>query len=222
MNSVPTHRPLSLSENTLATPSNSDANSLTLTGNTSFNFLSSPLSNFVLYNENIPPEKGDASNGTREVFCIRCTTYVKHRRERYSKSAACVRIQNQPGLQNFEAKACTNVPIVCKFCLEVHWKYNMHQHLLAQHPGWEASTVQGRELQDFRVKIAITDEEESKLGIPEPKQGLYCLDIPAMRHSNPMLLPSIRDRRSESRCADFTYPATSTFKFTPPFAFLNR
>ena len=65
----------------------------------------------------------------------------------------------------------------------------MHQHLLAQHPGWGASTVQGRELQDFRDKIAITEEEESKLRIPEPKQGLYCLDIPAMRHSNPMLLP---------------------------------
>jgi len=44
----------------------------------------------------------------------------------------------------------------------------VQQHLLA---GWEASAIQGRELQDFRDKIAIPDEEESKLGMPEDQRG---------------------------------------------------
>jgi len=51
--------------------------------------------------------------------------------------------------------------------LPIHWKYNIQQHLQAQHPSWEANVIQGRELQEFRDKIIITDQEETKSRILE-------------------------------------------------------
>ena len=83
----------------------------------------------------------------------------------------------------------------------MHWKYNIREHLQAQHPSWEANVLQGRELQEFRDKIAIANEEETKLGIPEDRQGWYrpgVSDLSDMRHANPLLLPSIRDGHGES------------------------
>jgi hypothetical protein len=35
-------------------------------------------------------------------------------------------------------KPCTNVPIMCKFCHDVHWKHNMRHHLQEWHPSWES------------------------------------------------------------------------------------
>ncbi|KAJ7938920.1 hypothetical protein B0H13DRAFT_1581618, partial [Mycena leptocephala] len=35
------------------------------------------------------------------------------------------------------AHPCTNVPIRCILCQDVHWKYNMEQHLRDRHPKWE-------------------------------------------------------------------------------------
>jgi len=58
------------------------------------------------------------------------------------------------------------------FKLSVHWKYNIHQQLQAQHPSWEPNVLQGRELQEFRDKIMITDEEETKSRIPEDQRDL--------------------------------------------------
>ena len=66
----------------------------------------------------------------------------------------------------------SNVPIQCKFCLNVHWKYNMHWHLQEWHPSWENNMTTGAsELNEFHKKITITSEEENRLKIPESKQG---------------------------------------------------
>ncbi|KAL1744686.1 hypothetical protein HDZ31DRAFT_20623, partial [Schizophyllum fasciatum] len=37
----------------------------------------------------------------------------------------------------YNSKPCTNVPIQCAFCKELHWKYNLPQHLRDAHAGWE-------------------------------------------------------------------------------------
>jgi hypothetical protein len=64
----------------------------------------------------------------------------------------------------FQAKQYTNVPVLCKFCSEVHWKYNIHQHLSEQHRGWRQCLQDDIE---FLNKIAIVYQEEAALGIPE-------------------------------------------------------
>jgi hypothetical protein len=94
-------------------------------------------------------------------------------------------------------KACTNVPIECRLCKKVHWKYNMHQHLQVQHPSWETNVLDGRELQEFCNKIEITREEETALGVPDNRQGLYVVSAD-VRHANPLYLPSVRDERGDS------------------------
>ncbi|KAF8055318.1 hypothetical protein FPV67DRAFT_1789064 [Lyophyllum atratum] len=99
-------------------------------------------------------------------------------------------------------KACTNVPVQCRLCTEVHWKYNMHQHLQARHPCWEENVSEGRELQEFRDKITITHEEECELGIPEHRRGSWHIVgqnmSPDVRHANPLYLPSVRDEHGDS------------------------
>ena len=40
-----------------------------------------------------------------------------------------------------------------------------------QHPSWEKRAVPGSVLMEFRNSITITNEEETKLGIPEDYQG---------------------------------------------------
>ncbi|KAL1713428.1 hypothetical protein EV715DRAFT_167478, partial [Schizophyllum commune] len=37
----------------------------------------------------------------------------------------------------YNSKPCTNVPMRCAFCKEVHWKYNLPRHLQDKHIGWE-------------------------------------------------------------------------------------
>jgi len=47
----------------------------------------------------------------------------------------------------------------------------------------------------------ITDEEETKLGIPEDQRGWYrpgISDLSDVRHTHPSLLPSIRDGHGDS------------------------
>jgi hypothetical protein len=51
-------------------------------------------------------------------------------------------------------KACTNVPIKCDFCSEIHWKYNIHLHLQERHASWEQ---RGDEVK-FHEKVGHTRE----------------------------------------------------------------
>jgi hypothetical protein len=92
-----------------------------------------------------------------------------------------------------QTKPCTNVSITCKLCTEVHWKYNVHQHLSERHRGWQQYL---KDDNDFLNKIAITNEEA--LGIPENKRGVLATasdsyDACYMNH-----LPSIQDHRDDS------------------------
>ncbi|KAI5821656.1 hypothetical protein K523DRAFT_257947 [Schizophyllum commune Tattone D] len=61
-----------------------------------------------------------------------------------------------------KSKPCTNVPLRCPLCPDVHWKYNMEQHLAEKHPDRE-----GRLSNEFLQLICITMDEKSKLGVPE-------------------------------------------------------
>jgi hypothetical protein len=103
-----------------------------------------------------------------------------------------------PASKISKQKACTNIPIRCKFCTDVHWKYNIHRHLQERHPSWESKIAES-ELKDFREKIAITNEEENRLKIPENRQGWATVrytDVHDLRHLGH--LPSIHDERGDS------------------------
>lgn len=110
-------------------------------------------------------------------------------------------------------KSCTNVPIKCKFCLDVHWKYNIHQHLQEWHGSWE----QRGDYTKFREKITISSVEEERLGIPDDLVGRS-----VMRHLNydaahMDCLPTIHDLHGESpRRARNTQPIYNPA--TVPFA----
>ncbi|KAF8830288.1 hypothetical protein HHX47_DHR2000511 [Lentinula edodes] len=67
----------------------------------------------------------------------------------------------------------TNVPLTCPFsaCREVHWKYNMKNHLLDRHPGWK-NNVSSAVAAEFDPKFMISREEELALGIPSDKVGV--------------------------------------------------
>ena len=47
----------------------------------------------------------------------------------------------------------------------------MHPNLQELHPSWEKSAVPGSVLMEFRNAITITNEEETKMRIPENYQG---------------------------------------------------
>ncbi|KAF8229202.1 hypothetical protein L208DRAFT_1402529 [Tricholoma matsutake] len=66
-----------------------------------------------------------------------------------------------PASRISKQKACTNVPIQCKFCPNIHWK---NDTLLGK-------AMRPQELNEFCEKITITNEEENRLKIPESKQG---------------------------------------------------
>lgn len=74
-----------------------------------------------------------------------------------------------------ETKPCTNVPLRCLLCPTTdtyHWKYNMRQHLDDRHPDWRGTIHSGsKEFRAFQQEIAISSEEEARIGIPEAKHG---------------------------------------------------
>jgi len=82
INSVHSVKPHSFSsDNATLPPSFNQIDCNTPTGNTPLN-LTFFATSTVTYDENTPPlERGDASKSTREVYCPRCDTYVKHGQE---------------------------------------------------------------------------------------------------------------------------------------------
>ena len=82
INSVHSVKPHSFSsDNVTLPPSFNQIDCNTPTSNTPLN-LTFFATSTVTYDENTPPlETGDASKSTREVYCLRCDTYIKHRRE---------------------------------------------------------------------------------------------------------------------------------------------
>ncbi len=77
----------------------------------------------------------------------------------------------------FVVTLISNVPVECLICHDVHWKYIIRCHLQERHPSWERNLAQGNDLNDFRDKILITNEEEAKLGIPEDRLLLHRMPI---------------------------------------------
>ena len=76
----------------------------------------------------------------------------------------------------------------------MHW--DILNHLRARHPSREENVLDGRELQEFREKMKITPDEETRLGIPDDRQGFHVVNL-SVRHENPLHLPSICDVRGE-------------------------
>jgi hypothetical protein len=60
------------------------------------------------------------------------------------------------------SKPCTNVPTRCSLCPEVHWKYNILDHLMERHPLWQ-SQVNAKTRQAWE----ISDEEKQRFGMTE-------------------------------------------------------
>ena len=67
-----------------------------------------------------------------------------------------------PASKVSKQKACTNVPIQCSLCDDIHWKYNMRRHLRDRHGKWETSLTKAIQ-EEIRKKILITIEEEERL-----------------------------------------------------------
>jgi hypothetical protein len=61
------------------------------------------------------------------------------------------------------AHPCTNVPIQCILCQDVHWKYNMEQHLRDRHPKWEL-TKSRADRDVFAAVFSIPELERRNLG----------------------------------------------------------
>ena len=112
-------------------------------------------------------------------------------------------------------KACTNVPIECLICNDVHWKYNMRRHLQERHPSWETNIAPGRNLHEFCTKITITNEEEARLGIPEEYQGRSVVAQAAYDACRSQHLPSTRDIHGDSP----RRPRHARFRDTSPLPF---
>jgi len=112
-------------------------------------------------------------------------------------------------------KACTNVPIECLVCNDVHWKYNMHRHLQERHPSWETNIAPSRNLHEFRNRITITNEEEAKLGIPEEYQGRSVVAEAAYDARRSQHLPSTRNVHGDSP----RRPRHAHFRDTTPLPF---
>ncbi|KAJ7251090.1 hypothetical protein C8J57DRAFT_1078413 [Mycena rebaudengoi] len=59
-------------------------------------------------------------------------------------------------------KPCTNVPIRCSLCTEIHWKYNFPRHLKDKHPSWEV-TMPEESRDEFSAKISVTKMRNTDL-----------------------------------------------------------
>lgn len=109
-------------------------------------------------------------------------------------------------------KACTNVPIRCEFCVEVHWKYNYHRHLQERHKSWN----QRGDVRAFSAKIEITAEEEQRLHVPQDNVGCNStLDAAIYDERRMGCTPSIRDPHNDSPRRPRHYQQTSP---SPPLA----
>ncbi|KAJ7120361.1 hypothetical protein C8R44DRAFT_877797 [Mycena epipterygia] len=87
--------------------------------------------------------------------------------------------QIKAALKRSDAKPSTNTPLKCPLCPQVHWKYNMAQHLQDKHPTWDVVTEESQR-RVLRTMITLSDEEQIKLGVPPAKsdsqthqQGLH-------------------------------------------------
>ncbi|KAL1697942.1 hypothetical protein EV121DRAFT_218888, partial [Schizophyllum commune] len=104
------------------------------------------------------PSSSSGENGTCSV------TIVMHGKTPKA-SSSCSRayaFKIDTASQVTKSKPCTNVPLRCCLCQDVHWKYNMEQHLTDRH-----SDHGGRIPDEFLALIKITEDEKSRLGIPE-------------------------------------------------------
>jgi len=85
------------------------------------------------------------------------------------------------------SKPCTNVPTRCTLCPEVHWKYNIFNHLAERHLSWQ-SQVNATTRQTWE----ISDEEKKKFASTEVATQAVSSAEPLASHGV-MLLSSINE-----------------------------
>lgn len=57
-----------------------------------------------------------------------------------SINGACQLCIDQFSIEDTEAETLYQCPHYCKFCHDVHWKYNMRHHLQEWHPSWDVES----------------------------------------------------------------------------------
>ena len=102
-----------------------------------------------------------------------------------------------PASKVSDKKPSTNVPIQCRFCADVHWKYNVRCHLQERHPSWETN-VSATELKIFSDSISMSNDEEIRLGIPEIFHGCSIIANEVYDNRRLNALPTVRDTHGDS------------------------
>lgn len=72
-----------------------------------------------------------------------------------------------------DQKPCTSIPIKCYLCNAVHWKHNMVLHMHDEHPSRSSNPTRSQANTTFLASVTILVDEETKLGIPEDKHGVW-------------------------------------------------
>ena len=94
----------------------------------------------------------------------------------------------------------------------------MSRHLQERHRSWEATSTPS-EVDSIRNTITISDEEETKLGIPETLRGRFIQVIASEVYDNSRMgtPPAIRDLHGDSPRRFRHAPIVSTYQPPPPF-----
>lgn len=76
------------------------------------------------------------------------------------------------------SKPCTNVPTRCTLCPEVHWKYNIPNHLTNRHPLWQsqvnATTRQAWEISNEEKQRIVGLTETATNAESSTQPGVLC------------------------------------------------
>jgi hypothetical protein len=118
-----------------------------------------------------------------------------------------------------DKKPSTNVPIQCRLCGEVHWKYNIRRHLQERHPSWETN-MSATEFKTFSDNILISSDEETRLGISENLHGCSIVMSEVYDNRRMNALPTVRDIRGDSPRR--TRQSVPIYTVPPPFTLLYQ
>ncbi|KAK7021595.1 hypothetical protein R3P38DRAFT_2533481, partial [Favolaschia claudopus] len=114
-----------------------------------------------------------------------CTISIRNSKA----SSSCVDVyefQIAAALKSSISKPCTNAPVRCPLCPQIHWKYNMDAHLRDAHPNWELTATEATTAL-IASRTTITRDEESRLKIPVHSKAPHDaqVDGPSSREKRP-------------------------------------
>ncbi|KAJ7703986.1 hypothetical protein B0H17DRAFT_1228185 [Mycena rosella] len=109
-----------------------------------------------------------------------CTISIRSGNKASSSCPEAYEFAIKSALTSTAAHPCTNAPIRCILCADVHWKYNMEEHLRDRHPKWEL-TKSRVDRENFSAMFGISELERRNLDAVEvlqlpPEQSEGSLD----------------------------------------------